>query len=121
MVDESRILQVLAEQKEENAPLKPRHWVKRMEESLFEFDSPLAQVVIGVRRSGKSTLCHKVLKERSVRYGYANLDDDRLADMRVEDLNTLLSCLYQLYGTDVSYLFFDEIVEPANWKIDLLN
>lgn len=117
MVDESRILQVLAEQKEENALLKPRHWVKRMEESLFEFDSPLAQVVVGVRRSGKSTLCHKVLKERSVRYGYANLDDDRLADMRVEDLNTLLSCLYQLYGTDVSYLFFDEIQNVDGWHL----
>ena len=117
MVDESLILQVLAEQKEEVENYKPRYWVKRVEESLFEFDSTLAQVVIGVRRSGKSTLCHKVLKEKGVRYGYANFDDDRLAGMQTEDLNTLLSCLYQLYGTDVQYLFFDEIQNVEGWHL----
>lgn len=66
-------------------------------------------MVIGVRRSGKSTICHKVLLERGIRYGYVNLDDDRLADMLVKDLNTVLSCVYQLYGTDISYLVLDEL------------
>jgi hypothetical protein len=91
--------------------------VKRKEESLFEFDSSLAQIVIGVRRSGKSTLCHKVLLEHGITYGYVNLDDDRLAQLRVEDLNTLLSCVYQLYGTDLSYLFLDEIQNVDGWHL----
>ncbi|MCQ2244252.1 MAG: ATP-binding protein [Bacteroidaceae bacterium] len=96
---------------------KPQKWVTRREESLFEFDSTLAQVVIGVRRSGKSTLCHKVLQEHGVRYAYVNLDDDRLANMQTEDLNTVLSCVYQLYGTDVPYLFLDEIQDVEGWYL----
>jgi uncharacterized protein len=117
MVNEQVILQVLAEQQEETQHYDCSGWVSRREETLFEFDSPLAQVVIGVRRSGKSTLCHKVLKAHNIRYAYANLDDDRLAKMEVEDLNTLLSCIYQLYGTDIPYLFLDEIQNVDGWHL----
>ena len=123
MIDEKIILQVLAEQQEEIKNYKPQKWVTRMEESLFEFDTTMAQVVIGVRRSGKSTLCHKVLLEHGIRYAYVNLDDDRLANMKVADLNTVLSCVYQLYGTDIPYLVLDEIQEalqnvaPGAWSL----
>ena len=109
MIEEKIILQVLAEQKEYVENYKPENWVSRSEEQLFEFDSTLAQVVIGVRRSGKSTLCHKLLLEHKANYGYANFDDDRLARLQVEDLNTVLSCIYQIYGTDINYIFLDEI------------
>ena len=117
MIDEKIILQVLAEQQEEIRSYKPQKWVTRKEESLFEFDTNMAQVVIGVRRSGKSTLCHKVLLERGIKYGYVNLDDDRLANMQVEDLNTMLSCVYQIYGTDVPYLLLDEIQNVDGWYL----
>lgn len=80
-------------------------------------DSTLAQVIIGVRRSGKSTLCHKVLLEHQVKYGYANFDDDRLAKLRVEDLNTVLSCIYQIYGTDIKYIFLDEVQDVEGWHL----
>lgn len=117
MVEERIMLQVLAEQKEYVGNYHPEQWVKRNEESLFEFDSPLAQVVIGVRRSGKSTLCHKVLLEHRVNYGYANFDDDRFARLQTEDLNTLLSCVYQVYGTDIQYIFLDEIQNVDGWHL----
>lgn len=117
MIDEKIILQVLAEQQEEIKYYKTQKWVARKEEALFEFDTKMAQVVIGVRRSGKSTLSHKVLMERGIRYGYVNLDDDRLADMKTEDLNTVLSCVYQLYGTDIPYLFLDEIQNVDGWYL----
>lgn len=117
MIDEKVILQVLAEQKEEIESYKTQNWVARKEESLFEFNTTMAQVVIGVRRSGKSTICHKVLLERGIRYGYVNLDDDRLADMQVKDLNTVLSCVYQLYGTDISYLVLDELQDVDGWYL----
>lgn len=51
-MDEKLILQVLAEQKEYVENYQPSKWVDRNEERLFEFDSTLAQVIIGVRRSG---------------------------------------------------------------------
>lgn len=117
MIDEKIILQVLTEQQEEIKSYKPQKWVTRKEESLFEFDTTMAQVVIGVRRSGKSTLCHKVLLEHGIRYAYVNLDDDRLANMEVTDLNTVLSCVYQLYGTDVPYLVLDEIQDVDGWYL----
>ncbi len=117
MFNEKVILQVLQEQRDEMTSYNPIKWVTRKEESLFEFDSPLAQIVIGVRRSGKSTLCHKVLLQNNISYGYVNLDDDRFAKLQVEDLNTLLSCLYQIYGTDLSYLFLDEIQNVDGWHL----
>lgn len=117
MIDEKVILQVLAEQQEEIKSYKPQKWVARKEESLFEFDTKMAQVVIGVRRSGKSTICHKVLLERGICYGYVNLDDDRLADIKTEDLNTVLSCVYQIYGTNISYLVLDEIQDVDGWYL----
>ena len=117
MIDEKVILQVLAEQQEEIKSYKPQKWVARIEESLFEFDTNMAQVIIGVRRSGKSTICHKVLLERGIRYGYVNFDDDRLADMKTEDLNTVLLCVYQLYGTDIPYLVLDEIQDVEGWYL----
>ena len=67
MIDEKTLVQVLAEQKEDVLGFQPQSWVDRKEEDLFEFESSLAQVVIGVRRSGKSTLCHKVLKGQGSR------------------------------------------------------
>ncbi len=110
-------MQVLAEQKEYVESYDPKKWIARNEESLFEFDSPLAQVIIGVRRSGKSTLCHKVLLEHDVRYGYANFDDDRLAGLQTEDLNTVLACIYQIYGTDIRHIFLDEIQDVEGWHL----
>lgn len=117
MVEEKVILQVLTEQKEYVQGYNPQQWVDRFEEKLFEFDSTLAQVVIGVRRSGKSTLCHKVLLKHGVKYGYANFDDDRLAKLQTEDLNTVLSCLYQVYGTDIQYIFLDEVQDVEGWHL----
>ena len=117
MVEEKIILQVLSEQREEKNSFDAASWVARREESLLELESPLAQIVIGVRRSGKSTLCHKVLIEHNINYAYANLDDDRLASMKTEDLNTLLSCIYQIYGTDIKYLFLDEIQNVEGWHL----
>lgn len=117
MVAERLILQVLSEQRDEIMRYTTHKWVTRKEENLFEFDSTLAQVVIGVRRCGKSTICHKVLKEHGVKYAYVNLDDDRLVDLQTEDLNTILSCVYQLYGAEVHYIFLDEIQNVDGWYL----
>lgn len=67
--------QIVADQKEELKLINPKDLCSRKEESLFDIGSPLAQIVIGVRRSGKSTICHKVLKEKNIPYAYVNFDD----------------------------------------------
>lgn len=116
-MNENIILEVLAEQKEELSRMNTRIWCRRMEEDQFDLDSPLAQVVIGVRRSGKSTLCHKVLIQHQVKYAYVNLDDDRLFEVKTSDLNTILGCIYQLYGQDIRYIMLDEIQNVEGWHL----
>ena len=37
--------------------------------------------------------------------------------MEAKDLNTVLSCIYQLYGTNVPYLFLDEIQDVDGWHL----
>ncbi len=116
-MDTQRLLQILLDQREELNFLVQDNYVERPEAKLFEFDSKLAQVVIGVRRSGKSTLCHMALRKRDVKYGYVNFDDDRLASLSVDELNDVLKTLYVVYGTEIKYLFFDEIQNVDGWHL----
>ena len=116
-MNENVLLRVLADQQAEVAGYNHKKWTARYEETLFEWDSNLAQVVIGVRRSGKSTLCHKVLMEHRVEYGYVNFDDDRLSALTTADLDMVLECIYRLYGSEIKYMFFDEIQNIDGWHL----
>lgn len=106
--------QVIIDQRKEKNEIVVSELTKRVEESMFEFDSPLAQIVIGVRRSGKSTLCHKILKQNNIEYAYINFDDERLYGLRSEELNSALEALYMVYG-EFKYLFCDEIQNVPSW------
>lgn len=106
--------QIVADQRLEVTSLDISRLCSREEEKFFELESPLAQIVIGVRRSGKSTICHKVLKQKDIPYAYVNFDDERLYKLKSEDLNTVLEALYMVYG-DFHYLFLDEIQNIDEW------
>lgn len=108
---------VIAEQKEALFEDDYSSYCARHEETHLSLDSHLAQVVIGVRRSGKSTLCVKYLMEHQVHAAYVNLDDERLSHLRTEDLNLLLEAMYVVYGSDVEYLFFDELQNADAWPL----
>jgi predicted AAA+ superfamily ATPase len=113
---ESKFEQIIAEQREERNSLPISDWCSRTDESKIDLNSPLAQIVIGVRRSGKSTLCHKVLKNNNVDYAYVNFDDERLFDLKSEQLNDILQALYIIYG-DFKHLFLDEIQNVEGWHL----
>lgn len=116
MVDKRIIEQVLAEQYEELVALRKMELCPRAEEKLVDLDSNLAQVIIGVRRSGKSTLCFNVLKSLNEKFAYVNFDDERFSELRTSDLNTILEGLYKIYG-DFNYLFLDEIQNIEGWHL----
>ncbi len=116
MLDKRIIEQVLAEQQFELANLSSKALCSRPEEQLVELDSDMAQVVIGVRRCGKSTLCYNVLKENGELFAYANFDDERFEEMTSKDLNTVLEVLYKMYG-DFKLLFLDEIQNVDGWHL----
>ena len=113
---ENKFEQIIAEQREERNSLPVADWCNRADESKIDLNSPLAQIVMGVRRSGKSTLCHKVLKDNSIDYAYANFDDERFFDLKSEQLNDVLQALYGIYG-DFKYLFLDEIQNVEGWHL----
>ncbi len=116
MVDKRIIEQVLSEQYEELIALQNVELCPRKEEEQVELDSNLAQVVIGVRRSGKSTLCYNVLKATNNNFAYVNFDDERFEALQTSDLNTVLEVLYKVYG-DFKYLFLDEIQNIDGWHL----
>ncbi len=88
----------------------------RNEETLMDLESPQAQVVIGVRRSGKSTLCLQTLTQAKVKFAYADFDDERLAGLGTNQLNDVLEVLYKIYG-DFEYIFLDEIQNIEGWPL----
>ena len=83
------MLSILSSQKEELEANGLASYVSRYEEPLINLDSKMAQVVIGVRRSGKSTICEKVLREKVGDFAYVNFDDERLFSLKTEEPDTL--------------------------------
>lgn len=110
------IEEALTEQKQEIQRYLQRPTCSRSEESLVDLNSEMAQVVIGVRRSGKSTLCRNVLRDSGKRFAYVNFDDERLALLTGDDLNEVLRLLYNIYG-DFDCLFIDEIQNVSEWYL----
>jgi predicted AAA+ superfamily ATPase len=114
---DKRILEtILSDQAEELELKKKQKFCRRKEEDLIDPDSPQAQVVIGVRRSGKSTLCYNALIRKGVKFAYVNFDDERLINLTVTDLNDVLEVLYKING-DFNYLFIDEIQNIPEWYL----
>ena len=110
------IEKVLLEQQDELEALEGEVLIHRPEEDLINLNSKLAQVVIGVRRSGKSTLCFNALRKAGVHYAYANFDDERLEELETQDLDNVLQTLYKIYGK-FDYLFLDEIQNIDGWPL----
>ena len=107
---------ILADQRQELLNTDCKALLNRKEEKKIDLNSKLAQVVIGVRRSGKSMLCQKVLLESDVKFAYVNFDDENLADIQVSELNDIIETLYRIYG-DYTHLFIDEIQNAPRWPL----
>ena len=109
------IEEILLDQKQlEVDDFNPADYCTRPEEAHLNLSSNLAQVVIGVRRCGKSTLCMNVLKKSGLRFAYVNFDDERLAKLAGEELNSLLIALYKVYG-EFKVMFIDEMQNIPEW------
>ena len=107
---------ILRNQREELESTDFSEYVTRKEEDFIDLESPVAQIVIGVRRCGKSTLCQKVLKQSGVMFAYANFDDAVLAALKAVEMNLLLETLYQIYGA-FTHLFLDEVQNIDQWPL----
>ena len=115
-MERSKLERIVLDQQEELDGFRTGDYCRRQEESLIDLKSNLAQVVIGVRRSGKSTLCINALERAKVKYAYVNFDDERLFNMTVDDMDAVLEVLYKVYG-DFSYLLLDEVQNVDGWHL----
>lgn len=115
-MDLRKLITVFSDQKEELESNSLSLLCDRKEEDQLSLTSRLAQIVIGVRRSGKSTLCEKFLRQNKINFAYANFDDDRLEDLQTSDFDSVLDALYQIYG-DFKYLFLDELQNIKGWQL----
>lgn len=107
---------ILSDQRSELERTDLSKLVTRAEEPEIHLNSTLAQVVIGVRRSGKSTLCAKVMLQSGLPFGYVNFDDDRLGKLTRQDFDALLNALYRLNG-DFQHLLLDEVQDIEGWEL----
>lgn len=107
---------ILSNQKAELDVVNLEALCSRKEEQEIHLNSKLAQIVIGVRRSGKSTLCMKVLMQSGVHFAYVNFDDERLQKVGVEELDVILQELYAIYGS-FTHLFLDEVQNVDGWHL----
>ncbi len=73
-----------------------------------------ALLITGIRRCGKSTFLHQILKKQK-RGCYLNLEDPRLGDFELSDFNKAEQIMKELYGEGGIY-FFDEIQNIKKWE-----
>lgn len=109
--------QVIREQKLElerllAVPTLPRKFMQRV-----DVESPLAQAVLGMRRSGKSVVCRCALRDAGVKFGYVDFDDEALARLEVGDLDDVLQAVRTVYGADITHYLFDEIQNVEGWHL----
>lgn len=108
---------IIKEQREELEFIeKQEHLISREKfneaKNILKYPNILA--VLGVRRCGKSTFSYLLVKDKN--FGYINFDDERLQDLKAEDLNEILKTIYKLYN-DVEYIVLDEIQNIQGWEL----
>ena len=83
------------------------------EELLVNLSIPNVLAILGVRRSGKSTLSLLLLKDK--KFAYVDFDDERLRNLKAEELHMVEQAIYELYG-NTNYILFDEIQNIPGWE-----
>jgi uncharacterized protein len=86
-----------------------------------------ATVIMGVRRCGKSTFLHQVIKQlydkgiNRQNILYLNFFDDRLSSLKISGLDPVHEAYFTLYPEKKSreriYCFFDEIQIVPQWEL----
>lgn len=87
----------------------------------YKFDINANYVVIGIRRSGKSTLLYKIVQDLILtgidwnQIIYINFEDERLSEFSVNDFNDILSVQAEMSDKE-GWFFFDEIQNIEGWE-----
>ncbi|SHF27715.1 ATP-binding protein [Schwartzia succinivorans] len=91
-------------------------------ERAYTFEKNVNYILVGLRRSGKSTLLYKMARELVVsgcnwsQIIYVNFEDDRLLGFTKADFNDIIETAYELTDEKEIYYFFDEIQIVDGWE-----
>lgn len=108
--------QILVDQKDIylNNPLVPRQ---------YSLEENVNYCFVGIRHTGKSYMMYQQIKkllEEDIPLSqivYVNFEDERLIEMKAEDLNTILEIGLEFSGIENKpYLFLDEIQNINGWE-----
>lgn len=120
MVNDRAIKEILQDHLETFLEPSPGH-IQR--DQKIEYTSGKGVVITGIRRSGKSTYLkqvYHVLPRSRIQPLVINFSDERLADIKIKDLNQVLKVYFstQEIMPDEKYIvFFDEIQNVKNWSL----
>jgi predicted AAA+ superfamily ATPase len=81
----------------------------------IDMNTPFAVVLSGIRRCGKSTLLHQLMKKTG-QVCYFNFEDPRALGFEVGDFQRLNDALMEEYG-DFAHYFLDEIQNAPKWEV----
>lgn len=108
--------QIIIDQKDVylSNPLVPRQ---------YTLEDNVNYCFVGIRRTGKSYMMYQQIKNLQTKgvplsqIIYVNFEDERLLEITVDDLNTILEIGLELAGIDKKpYLFLDEIQNINGWE-----
>jgi Predicted ATPase (AAA+ superfamily) len=109
---------IVADQKELVEEKLASNYIKRDTGDISRFLTvPNVLAILGVRRSGKSTLSLMLVKELNVKFAYLNFDDENLYGLIAKDLKLVEQAIYEVYSSDVGYLIFDEVHNVKGWEL----
>lgn len=87
----------------------------------YRFEEKANYILVGVRRSGKSTLLYKMARDL-VKMGadwdqicYVNFEDDRLMEFTNKDFDDIIESAHEFTDKKI-YYFFDEIQNIEGWE-----
>ena len=104
---------VVLTQKADIEAQQRRTYVERKLPPQAVTETDLIRVILGPRRAGKSTLAVHLLQKLGGG-GYANFDDERLADLTEAD--ALLAAIDEVYDRP-RHILFDEIQNFPRWEL----
>jgi len=87
----------------------------------FIFEDSGNYVFVGIRRGGKTYLLYQRMQKllaQGIQWDemlYINFEDERLTEMKAEDLNILLEVHLEMYGKK-PILFLDEVQNVSGWE-----
>jgi len=88
--------------------------IAREKETNVKIEDSFALIITGIRRCGKSTLLHQMLKKEKRAY-YLNLEDPRLEGFELSDFNRVEVLMNEIFGKGGVY-FLDEIQNIEKWE-----